>query len=192
MAKRFHVQTLHGKTWWNYRPAWAKRDDYLWLQAQAIRVQLTRKLGKHSVRVRLVTHPSTPTYPNATHWTPRYTRAETRSKDGVPVPHSLEPNIIRICQAMERISDRMGRKVYGLSWYRSPAENYRVNGATSSQHMSATAVDPILLPGERTKMLAAAKADPAIKGIGIYPAGGLHFDVRAGGRVYWDDWVGHR
>src|SRR5688572_1382683 len=73
---------------------------------------------------------------------PHYSRQEWASKDGTPVPGDLRGNAQRQAFTLERLRHRLGDKpLGGISYYRSPAHNRAVGGATSSRHMQADATD---------------------------------------------------
>lgn len=73
---------------------------------------------------------------------PNFTRAEARSKDGVDIPSSLRSAAQRQAFHMERVRYECGNKPLTiLSWYRSPAHNQAVDGASESQHVKARACD---------------------------------------------------
>lgn len=74
---------------------------------------------------------------------PNFTRAEAASKDGKKIPFRLRFAAQRHAFFMERVRHLQGdRPLRFLSWYRSPAHNAAVGGATRSQHKKARAVDP--------------------------------------------------
>ncbi|PSN19381.1 peptidase M15 family protein [filamentous cyanobacterium CCP5] len=60
----------------------------------------------------------------------------------IPVSSSVVYRIIRICQALEEIRYRFGGRPMGInSWYRPPAINSAIGGATNSRHLYGDAVD---------------------------------------------------
>lgn len=73
---------------------------------------------------------------------PNFTRREAASKDGTPIPYGLRHAAQRHAFALERVRHMVGDKpIPVLSWYRSPAHNAAVGGATLSQHVNARATD---------------------------------------------------
>lgn len=73
---------------------------------------------------------------------PHFTRKECASPDGVQIPESLRHGAQRQAFRMERYRHALGdRSISFLSWYRSPAHNAAVGGASESQHMKADATD---------------------------------------------------
>lgn len=105
------------------------------------------------------------------------------------MPLSLYGNARRLAIALELMRALTGNRPISLnSVYRTRAWNTHIGGARFSQHMSATAADLNVNAQSRPRLLAAAKQIDVIKGIGVYPWGGLHVDVRRGARVFWSDW----
>lgn len=132
-------------------------------------------------------------YPNKTHFSAHFTRAEFASKDRgghKPVPANLEANAVRLANALEKVRAIMGEPISLLSVYRTPAHNKFVGGASQSKHMQAIAADIVIRnAAHRARLIAAAKRVPEIKGVGIYPNGGLHLDVRRSALlVTWSSW----
>ena len=119
---------------------------------------------------------------------PHFTRAEWASKDGTPVPESLRENAQRQAFKCEQLRHALGDKPIGaISYYRSPAHNAAVGGATSSRHMSADACDwsvETINRFGRSRFEAAINRIWANNGIGHYPSGSAHTDAR-GYRARW-------
>jgi uncharacterized protein YcbK (DUF882 family) len=66
------------------------------------------------------------------------------TKDGTRLPESEEiaRNIVRMAQQMQRIRTKLGdRAITITSWYRPPAVNRAVGGASNSTHMRGHGVD---------------------------------------------------
>lgn len=154
---------------------------------------LTRRYRKAGLEYEVVYHlPQLP----STHVSKNFTWAEFASnKNGSPccktvqVPDHLRGNAKRLAQGLEMLRALLGNEPLGLlSVYRTDEHNRHVHGASMSQHKSATAADLAVKAGDQARVVAAAKQVPAFKGIGIYPAGGVHVDVRPGNRVFWNDW----
>lgn len=72
-----------------------------------------------------------------------------------------------------------GKKVIMNSGYRSPSHNLKVGGAGNSYHVKCMAAD-IFIPGvSKRKMIAFAKRNKLIGGLGCYPNRNfIHIDVR--------------
>ena len=113
---------------------------------------------------------------------PNFTRQEWASKDGTPVPESLRKNAQRQAFLCERLRHQLGDKPLGaLSYYRSPAHNAAVGGASASRHMSADACDwsvETVNRFGRDRFEAAIQKIWANHGIGHYPSGSAHTDAR--------------
>lgn len=119
---------------------------------------------------------------------PNFTRDEWASKDGTAVPISLRDNAQRQAFKCERLRHTLGDNPIGaLSYYRSPAHNAAVGGASNSRHMQADACDWSV---ETINRFGRSKFEAAINkiwlndGIGHYPSGSAHTDAR-GYRARW-------
>lgn len=107
---------------------------------------------------------------------PNFSRAEAASKDGVSIPPELRAPAQRQAFHMERVRHQVGdQSITVLSWYRSPAHNRAVGGATSSQHLKARACDvdsgTINRIGESRYNLATGR---------VFRNGGIGFDRATG------------
>jgi uncharacterized protein YcbK (DUF882 family) len=113
---------------------------------------------------------------------PHFTRDEWASKDGTQVPYSLRKNAQRQAFKCERLRHALGDKPIGaLSYYRSPAHNAAVGGASQSRHMQADACDwdvSTIDKFGRDRFMAAVNRIWAGNGIGVYPGGNVHTDAR--------------
>jgi len=122
---------------------------------------------------------------------PNFTRNEWASKDGTAVPVELRHNAQRQAFKCERLRHRLGDKPLGaLSYYRSPAHNAAVGGASASRHMMADACDwdiSTINRFGRDRFLAAVEKIWKDNGIGIYPGGNIHTDARPY-RARWTSW----
>ena len=122
---------------------------------------------------------------------PNFTRKEWASKDGTPVPDSLRKNAQRQGFKCERLRHALGNQPIGaLSYYRSPAHNAAVGGASQSRHMSTDACDwdiSLINRVGRDRFLAAVNRIWASNGIGVYPGGNIHTDARPY-RARWSSW----
>lgn len=81
--------------------------------------------------------------------------------------------------ALWDIEGYFGKKVVLDSGYRTPWHNAEVGGAASSYHMKCMAAD-IFIPGvPKSRLIAFAKREGLIGGLGCYPGRGfIHVDVR--------------
>lgn len=72
-----------------------------------------------------------------------FTWAEaTRNGQRIPVNKNVVYGIIRIARVMEEVRQILGnRSIQVNSWYRDPATNRRVGGASQSRHLTGDAVD---------------------------------------------------
>lgn len=122
---------------------------------------------------------------------PNFTREEWASKDGTAVPVSLRQNAQRQAFKCERLRHALGDKPLGaLSYYRSPAHNAAVGGASQSRHMAADACDwsvETINRFGRDKFIRAVERIWKNDGIGTYPGGNIHTDAR-GYRARWTTW----
>lgn len=113
---------------------------------------------------------------------PNFSRAEWASKDGTPVPKSLRKNAQRQAFKCEQLRHKLGDKSLGaLSYYRSPAHNAAVGGASASRHMAADACDwstQTINRFGRSRFEAAVNKIWGKNGIGRYPSGSMHTDAR--------------
>ena len=119
---------------------------------------------------------------------PHFTLAEAACKDGTPVPTALNRGARNHAFNLERLRRRLGdRPIPVISWYRTPAHNRRVGGAPQSKHLSAFATDhPKQWVNQVGRSLVLRHGDAVFRngGMGVYPAGSMHFDSR-GVRARW-------
>jgi zinc D-Ala-D-Ala carboxypeptidase len=119
---------------------------------------------------------------------PNFTLREAASKDGTPIPRRLLRKARNHAFNLEVLRHRLGDvSMPVLSWYRSPAHNAAVGGASRSQHMNAVATDFTSGWVERvgrTRVLREGERVFSNGGMGVYPAGSVHFDSR-GFRARW-------
>lgn len=113
---------------------------------------------------------------------PHFTRDEWASKDGTPVPIHLRDNAQRQAFKCEQLRHKLGnRPISALSYYRSPAHNAAVGGASQSRHMQADACDwstQTINRFGRDRFESAINRIWANNGIGHYPSGSAHTDAR--------------
>lgn len=121
---------------------------------------------------------------------PHFTRKEAACHDpaNTPVPTSLRANAQRQAFHLERLRHELGDKPLPiLSWYRTPAWNASVGGATESRHMQADAADFTV---QTIQSFGTARFDAACEkvfakgGFGRYASGSRHGDAR-GSRARW-------
>ena len=140
-----------------------------------------------------------------------FTWGEARSKDGAMPPRLgfVNGRPVRVRQGVRRQAARLqklrsqvnrARRKHGLkptglnvlSWYRSPAHNKNVGGASDSRHMYGDACDIALQEIDRLCPWKGGRAhfdriaDRVFRdgGLGTYPAGNRHVDTR-GYRARW-------
>ena len=122
---------------------------------------------------------------------PHWSRPEWASKDGTAVPDSLRKNAQRQAFKCELLRHKLGDRPLGaLSYYRSPAHNAAVGGASQSRHMQADACDwdvGTVNSFGRDKFLGLCEQIWGGNGIGIYPGGNIHTDARPY-RARWSSW----
>jgi hypothetical protein len=126
--------------------------------------------------------------------TPHFTLAEAASKDGTSIPRSMIRSARNHAFNLEQMRHATGDKsIPIISWYRSPAHNAAVGGASGSLHMRAVATDhprswsaTVRYGGRVGEAACDALAGRffANGGYGDYPSGAVHFDSR-GYRSRW-------
>lgn len=119
-------------------------------------------------------------YPNATHYSPNFTRKELDCKCGCKTPAGIERELAKLAADLERLRSALGHALGINSGYRCPARNRVVGGASRSQHMSGKAADLAVPRGLQDRYVAAALKVPAFRGggVGEYPGGAVHVDRR--------------
>ena len=66
----------------------------------------------------------------------------TKNGSRIPVDATVVDGILKIAEVMEEVREYLGnRPIQVNSWYRDPATNRRVGGASKSRHLSGDAVD---------------------------------------------------
>lgn len=125
------------------------------------------------------------------HITPNFIWAEAQCADGTPVPQELRLNAIRHAWNLERLRHRLGdRPIILLSWYRHPRHNAEIGGTRASRHLQADGTDHAKDWVDRIgRELVLREGDRVFRrgGMGVYPAGSVHFDSR-GTRARWTDY----
>lgn len=114
---------------------------------------------------------------------PHYRLSEARCHDaaGTPVPRRMRPRAQAHAFRLEQLRHANGDRPFPItSWYRTPAHNAAVGGASASKHMKAIATD------HPAGSFQDSDADRifANHGFGQYPSGARHVDSRAG-RARW-------
>ena len=91
----------------------------------------------------------------------------TRNATRIPENVTIVNNIIALARALQPVRDRIGRPFQINSWYRPPAVNAAVGGASRSQHLSGRAAD-IQVLGMSGRQVANAVMLTWPGGVGIY------------------------
>jgi GH25 family lysozyme M1 (1,4-beta-N-acetylmuramidase) len=121
---------------------------------------------------------------------PNFARKEAACHDdrNTGVPESLRANAQRQGFNLEKLRHALGdRPLPILSWYRTPAHNAAVGGASQSRHMQGDAADFTV---QTVGGFGAGKFDQTADrlyskgGFGTYPSGSRHVDSR-GTRARW-------
>ncbi len=75
--------------------------------------------------------------------TPNFTVGEVSnwSANRVVSDPRIADNAIRLARELQKARDFIGRPILINSWYRPPAVNTAIGGATNSQHLTANAAD---------------------------------------------------
>jgi GH25 family lysozyme M1 (1,4-beta-N-acetylmuramidase) len=121
---------------------------------------------------------------------PNFSVDETRCHDPArtAVPKLLKGNVQRHAFNLEIFRHEMGDKPLAIvSWYRTPAWNAHVGGASQSRHMQADATDfevGMVESFGHERWDRVADRVFAQGGVGSYPAGSRHLDSR-GTRARW-------
>ena len=121
---------------------------------------------------------------------PNFTLDEARCHDPArtAVPGNLKTNAQRQAFNLEILRHKLGDKpIAVLSWYRAPAWNSHVGGASQSRHMQADATDfDVQFVDSFGSGIFDKAADRAYSngGFGTYPSGSRHTDSR-GSRARW-------
>lgn len=91
----------------------------------------------------------------------------TRDATRIPPTKAIADNIIALARALQPVRNRIGRPFRVNSWYRPPAVNAAVGGATRSQHLVGNAAD-LQVQGMSGRQVANAVMLTWPGGIGIY------------------------
>jgi GH25 family lysozyme M1 (1,4-beta-N-acetylmuramidase) len=124
------------------------------------------------------------------HLSPHFALKEAACHDpaNTGVPPSLRANAQRHAFSLERLRHELGDKPLPiLSWYRTPAWNAHVGGASASRHLQADATD---FTSQTVSSFGTARFEAACEkvyangGFGRYASGSRHGDSR-GSRARW-------
>jgi hypothetical protein len=91
----------------------------------------------------------------------------TRDATRIPENQSIVNNIIGLARALQPVRERLNRPFQVNSWYRPPAVNAAVGGASQSQHLFGRAVD-VQVQGLSGRQVANAVMLTWPGGVGIY------------------------
>jgi hypothetical protein len=91
----------------------------------------------------------------------------TRDATRIPETQAIVDNIIGLARALQPVRDRIGRPFQINSWYRPPAVNAAVGGASQSQHLFGRAVD-VQVQGMSGRQVANMVMLTWPGGVGIY------------------------
>jgi hypothetical protein len=104
----------------------------------------------------------------------------TKNATRIPPTVAIVNNIIDLARKLQDARDRIGRPFVINSWYRDPASNEAVGGATNSFHLTGRAVDTYV-PGLSPRQVANALAPYWAGGILIYST---HVHLDTGPKVF--------
>ncbi|SKB63685.1 Peptidase M15 [Soonwooa buanensis] len=114
--------------------------------------------------------------------TKNFNSEEFACKDGNEVPEKLIPNVQKLANNLQALRDNVGKPIVVNSGYRTAKHNKSVGGASSSQHLTASAGD-IRIAGMTSKQVYDAILN-LIKegkmhngGVGLYNTF-VHYDIR--------------
>jgi zinc D-Ala-D-Ala carboxypeptidase len=132
-------------------------------------------------------------YPNKTHYSKHFTRAELDCKCGCKTPRKIQRRLARLARRLEKLRKILGRSLGILSAYRCKRRNDEVGGAKDSMHLYGLAADLKVPRGKQGVYVNAATKVHQFRrgGIGVYPHGGVHVDMRGiigRARARWNSW----
>ncbi|NJM85588.1 MAG: DUF882 domain-containing protein, partial [Leptolyngbyaceae cyanobacterium RM2_2_21] len=108
----------------------------------------------------------------------------TKNGTRIPATEEIVKNIIGLARQLQRVREQIGQPFQVNSWYRPPAVNRAVGGASQSYHLTGKAAD-LQVEGYSGRRLANAVMTWWPGGIGIYSTipNLLHLDT--GPRRFW-------
>ena len=108
----------------------------------------------------------------------------TKNATRIPPDEAIVDNIIALARELQKARNQVGRPFRVNSWYRPPAVNRAVGGASRSQHLSGRAVD-LVITGYSGRRAANVVMPWWRGGVGIYSnlPNVLHLDI--GSRRTW-------
>lgn len=127
-------------------------------------------------------------YPNETHYSEHFSRAELQCHCGCETPDHIATNLQNLAVHLETFRALVGGPVHVNDAYRCPTENHRVGGVPDSQHLQGKAADLDVGAHTVDQFAVIASKVPAFDkgGIGRYPSQHfLHVDYR-NGPSRWD------
>lgn len=127
------------------------------------------------------------TYPNATHYSPHFSRQELDCRCGCKTPPAVAANLVVLAGHLEELRAHRGGPLIIDDAYRCPTRNKLVGGVPDSQHMLGRAADVAASELSVPQLAALAAQVPAFNqgGIGTYPREVfVHLDFR-GHQARW-------
>ena len=109
---------------------------------------------------------------------------EFACKDGSSVPEKYVPNVFKVAKQLEIIRTHLGQPIIINSAYRTESYNKKVGGAIRSQHLTASAVDIVVLGYSPqyvyTIIRSLMRAGAIAGGCVILYKTFVHYDIRGG------------
>lgn len=120
-------------------------------------------------------------YPNATHYSANFSRAELECHCGCPTPTHIATNLQDLAVHLEELRRANNGPLHVNDGYRCPTENARVGGVPDSQHLQGKAADVAAAGIGVAQLTKLAEEVPAFSGGGIgtyYDEDFVHVDWR--------------